>query len=385
MDGAARREEVAMSDLFESINGIRGHRNADHYESNKKAAGLAALIKIVRGAYNEYCKPGATAGGIYDEMRDKLYDQIIKVITPESLARFIQDCRLNDFCVSSAQFNLYGIFTGVLLDILTEKERAQGREAAISIDGGGARFDMLFYGAKNIGRLFISNFTGNRICADIGGDKGKVGLVSVSFCSGEDILSGAGNSRGKRKGKNEGEGGIHGTVIAAAIKGNGVLSGASNFSNIVGFKIDGRCALYAAGKTDGANDAGGITAGAACSIAGFDITGPDALNRIGGNIDKVIAMNVNGHNALRLPEGAIRTMVCENVFGTGALAGVVRGAAAVETLAYKNTPALGLVDIDGMVSGEEFYDRYEKIIEATKMRAVYKSLAAIYSKNGGGR
>ncbi len=379
-----------MSDLFESINGIRGHRNADHYESNKKAAELAGLINIVRGAYHEYCKSGATAGGIYDEMRDKLYDKVMNVITPESLARFIQDCRLNDFCVSSAQFNLYGILTGVLLDILTEKERAEGREAALSIDGGGARFDMLFYGAKNIGRLFISNFTGNRICADIGRDKGKVDLVSVSFCSGDGILSGAGSSRGscgrgRGKGKIEDEGGIHGTVIAAAIKGNGVLSGASNFSNIVGFKIDGRCALYAAGKADGANDAGGITAGAACSIAGFDITGPDALNRISGNIDKVIALNVNGHNALRLPEGAIRTMVCENVFGTGALAGVVRGAAAVETLAYKNTPALGLVDIDGMVSGEEFYDRYEKIIESTKMRAVYKSLAAIYSKNGGGR
>lgn len=392
-----------MADILDCLKGLKGYRDASRYEDARMKEEIARLGVIARSTYANDRWKDASPAEIYDGLREKIAESVSCALTPAALAGFVRGFGLENFRASGSQFNLYGIFAGVLLDLLTEKERRAGRETVISIDGGGARFDMLFYGARNVGRLFLSNFNGDMICADIGGGTGRVELVSVAFCSGDGILSGAGGkshdggsgaaaarsevreTAGGKEGPAEGAK-LNGTVIAAVIKGNDTLARVSNFANIVGYRLEGRRALYRAGRGGGDYDgacAGTVNAadeGTAGTIAAFDITGPDALNLVGGSVEKVIASGVKGHNALRLPEGIIKTMVCENISGVGALAGVVRGAVSVETIAYKNTPALDGARVEGMVRGDDDYERYERIVESTKLRAIYKSLAAMYPR-----
>ncbi|MCX6710243.1 MAG: hypothetical protein NTV63_04830 [Candidatus Woesearchaeota archaeon] len=76
-----------------------------------------------------------------------------------------------------------GLFSGVLLDILTERNRKQKKKTIIKIDGKGAKFSYLFYGARNFDEIYLSNFNGRYICAKIGSE-GRGGIAALSRIDG---------------------------------------------------------------------------------------------------------------------------------------------------------------------------------------------------------
>ncbi len=79
-----------------------------------------------------------------------------------------------------------GLYTGCLLSILTDKNKAQNKPTKLYIDGGGARFDYLFHSARHVDELIVDNFEGISPCNGVGED-GYANLVAITNCKGDNI------------------------------------------------------------------------------------------------------------------------------------------------------------------------------------------------------
>ncbi|MBT5022888.1 hypothetical protein HOK51_07700 [Candidatus Woesearchaeota archaeon] len=90
------------------------------------------------------------------------------------------------------------VYSGILIDLLTERNKSEDKSTSFYFNGNGNRFDLLFFGAKNIGELIVDNFIGEGICLSVGADNGKVNLVAAINCHPEYGLFGfAGMDKGE--------------------------------------------------------------------------------------------------------------------------------------------------------------------------------------------
>lgn len=162
-----------------------------------------------------------------------------------------------------------GFFTGLLLQLWTE--RSKGNGARFCIKGRGARFDYLFHAANNIDELIVSGFAGEHICSEIGNRRGAANLVVLSNIQGDYAGDRIGCYNGKVNrvigtdikgyrplfGLGFSEGRIK-QVIAARVQGENILQDCADeigmIKQIICAGLEGDHALYEAGGDDGRID-----------------------------------------------------------------------------------------------------------------------------------
>ena len=104
-----------------------------------------------------------------------------------------ESIELEEYCKSRPGVFALGIYSSILLDKLTEKNKEKGESTKIHVAGDGTRFDFLFSCAENIDELIIENFKGNCIGSCIGGKKGNANTLQISNCEGNNIGTAIGN------------------------------------------------------------------------------------------------------------------------------------------------------------------------------------------------
>lgn len=89
-----------------------------------------------------------------------------------------------------------GLYSGYLLSTLTARNKKKRKNTAFHLDGHGARFDYLFFSAKTIDKLVITNFKGKGICSHAG-RAGSLNTLIVDRCEGGDIGYNIGYDKGR--------------------------------------------------------------------------------------------------------------------------------------------------------------------------------------------
>jgi len=102
--------------------------------------------------------------------------------------------------VEKNKASILGLYTGCLLDLLTERRREQGLETCFYINGQGRKFDYLFSFAKHVDKVIVDNFNARSICSYIANGGGKANLVLVMNCKGDFIASDVGSDKGSNVG-----------------------------------------------------------------------------------------------------------------------------------------------------------------------------------------
>ncbi len=124
----------------------------------------------------------------YDKGRSILYkrvEDLLKDVKFEvaDLETFV-DINI-DYKADLYEKAILGSYSGCLLELLTRRNRAEGKETKVYINGNWGRFDDLFYDAEQVDELVVENFKGNNICRNIGtGDNGRVNKLVVNNIDG---------------------------------------------------------------------------------------------------------------------------------------------------------------------------------------------------------
>lgn len=178
-----------------------------------------------------------------------------------------------------------GAYTGILLQILTERKREKGKNTRFYINGQENNFNFLFYGAKDVGDLIVENFKGTYICSMLGGMTTGQRPSSINIAAGIGLEgSNAFSSCSTLDGK--------GIIIGKNIKGNHVMQFAG-IGNKIGLAlaqdIEGDFALSetAAGE------------GEAKFIFAENIKGDYCFENAGvdeGEVDVAYARNISGED-----------------------------------------------------------------------------------------
>ncbi|MBT5022028.1 hypothetical protein HON01_04330, partial [Candidatus Woesearchaeota archaeon] len=186
-----------------------------------------------------------------DVIYDSCLDQVRSVInTPnfdqKHIIDFIHATSNNDFDKVSNELN--GLFSGVLLQVLTEHYHKENAKASFCFDGDNIKFDCLFYRCRCVDELLIENFQGDFVGNKIGSSGGKVNILVGKNIKGYQSLAGAG-----RKGN-------AGLVFGEDLTGGICLNGCGFIGNVdivVGYKIRGDGVMQAIGS--GKDDVKGRT------------------------------------------------------------------------------------------------------------------------------
>ena len=180
-----------------------------------------------------------------------------------------------------------GLYTGILLHILTKRNSKKGKKTQFYINGRGNKFDYLFYFAKEVDELTIESFTGDNICDSIASYEGKANKITLNNNKGNDTAWNAGGNQGNIK-----------TLIINNNKGNQTAqyagSDQGNIKTLIINNNKGNNTAYHAGSFQGNintliinNNKGNQTAW----NAGYT-----------GNINKIIINNSKGKNIAECAE-----------------------------------------------------------------------------------
>ena len=146
--------------------------------------------EVMAGKYNEFVE--ITSHSLYSDINEYLKGSDISYdldYNEEDIAALVlSKCNSN---YNNHQSMIFGLYTGNLLHILTERNRDIGKKTRIYINGNGSRFDYLFYKAREVDELVVENLRGHAICAGIG-YMGNVDRVFVSNIQGDNSLMFAG-------------------------------------------------------------------------------------------------------------------------------------------------------------------------------------------------
>lgn len=106
-------------------------------------------------------------------------------IDEEELTQIIH--ALGALAVEEEQKKVIGLYSGALLEVLTQRQRERGEPTKFYMNGEGMRFDYLFANAQNIGDVTIDNFTGEYIGCAMLATQGTAGKIAIINCKGERI------------------------------------------------------------------------------------------------------------------------------------------------------------------------------------------------------
>ena len=163
---------------------------------------LEDLTEAYDGVFERYIKGSRyriPVDEIYEDMYNHLEKDVLHDIsyTKGDLDDFIHS-KGNTSSNNYSQF--LGFYTGCLLDLLTERNRAAGLSTTFYFDGKGISFDYLFTNARNVDKLIVDNFEGHHICSEIATSGDKVNMVVLMNIEGDCL--------GYRIGSRNGEAGL---------------------------------------------------------------------------------------------------------------------------------------------------------------------------------
>ncbi len=207
------REKVALDHLMEAADEI-----TDKY---------APIIKDIwhnASMYDQDHLINACYMDIYDFLRNKRLKHVQFDENTLSNLIYMKSTKKNKKDDFSYKPNALGLYTGCLLQLLTERNRAAGLPTSFYFNGEGERFDYLFNHAKNVDEIIVDNFRGKQLCSYIASFGGNVNKIMLTNCdgfysnSGEKIASydgragyiiGINNSRCEFKSCVQNEGKVH--------------------------------------------------------------------------------------------------------------------------------------------------------------------------------
>jgi hypothetical protein len=266
--------------MFKDFKGIEKER-----EEKVNTSNLDYLLEICDEVVVEHKKVllKQTEDKDLSQLCTSVYEQIKKTIdfSEQDLKDLIFTKANKDFEIREAQ--AIGIYTGILLQILTERNKEEGKKTRFYINGKGNKFDYLFHSANIIGDLIVENFRGKFICAflekDDAGD--SINVVAGIGLEGDWALSACGSKNSED------------IVIGKNIKGDSALEGTgvgSRTGMALAQDIEGDSVFFATaarGKTN--------------FVFAENINGDNALERAGsdeGKIDVIYARNISGEYPL---------------------------------------------------------------------------------------
>lgn len=224
----------SLSSVFDALEGIEPARNV----RVRQKTSLEKLL-ILADAFLQEPIDEVTAyigveyfGEILIEYSSKKYEQLSKQLADVP----IDEATLEEFVFSMLNSDhsedkglALGVFTGILAQIVTERNQAQGKRTRIYINGNGNKFDYLFYGANNVDEIFLQNLRGNDICSYI---QNASRLVGVGLF-GNSIFDECGDFR-KEKTKRVKE------VVVIGVNGNHNLNNLKNVVHLTAVGMNGQ-------------------------------------------------------------------------------------------------------------------------------------------------
>lgn len=226
------------------LSGFCGLEGIDHARNIivKEQTTLEKLIEIERRIVPEFASLLSNTPQD-DNLQDSKRDDYIELVCLQLYNRLketeLAGVELNEEAISSFvsvisnnEYNYHdslalGYFTGNLVTILTQRNRAKGISTKIHVNGSGNKFNRLFYGVKEADELVIDGFEGDYICSLAGTLGGRITSLVIQNCKGEHLASGAGSWLGRLDNlcmiDNKGKGAAHGVGSNSGVAGNVVV------------------------------------------------------------------------------------------------------------------------------------------------------------------
>lgn len=324
---------------------------------------LEKLIEIERRIVPEFAS--LLSKTPYDQEREGKRDDYIEKVCLQLYNRLketeLAGVELNEADISSFvtvmsnnEYKHYdsealGYFTGNLVTILTQRNRAKGNPTKIYINGSGNKFNYLFYGVKEADELVIDGFEGEYICSLAGTLGGRITSLVIQNCKGKHLASGAGSWLGRLDNlcmiNNKGEGAAHGVGSNSGVAGNVVVinqEGDETASGIGG--VHGRVGNVIIINNKGKEAAESIAwcQGSANKVIILNNEGDEAAEYCAqqqGRIGYLIILNNKGKNAaneVAKSRGQVDTVLIMDNVGNGAARGAGAYDGHVEDLILMN-------------------------------------------------
>ncbi|MBW3018305.1 hypothetical protein KY325_04040, partial [Candidatus Woesearchaeota archaeon] len=260
--------------LFDKFNGIHAEREIRVQEKNS----LEHLIQVGDRVVKEYLHRLEQEDGEGDEaafakmMHENcalLEKELEKVkFTEEDLRSYIltkANTEETTGKVTGLLSAMYGMYTSILLESLTNRNKEEGKRTRFYVNGQGSRFDMLFGFARKIDSLYVENFTSD----GIGGMAGWMGNINI--------------------------------LIAKDIKGDALFGDLAEYKGkinlIIAKNIDGDALLEIDGNSPVNDSDEGCDIGL---IIAENVKGESCFKKIGrhGKVGMIIAKNIEGKDVL---------------------------------------------------------------------------------------
>ncbi len=193
--------------MFDSLRGIKKERDVQERE----LVALDYLLEREEKVRKEWA--GKISDKNVNDIKTDLYSplyqscQNLPSFTASDLQALISAKANNGYDENESR--ALGLYTSVLLHLLTEREQQQGRRAEVEIDLQGGSFSYLFYFAGMADIVQVKNVVGKCTCAYMGSFGGRVQELYLTDCEGNYAAWTAGRNHGKV-----------GTLMISGNKGN---------------------------------------------------------------------------------------------------------------------------------------------------------------------
>lgn len=157
------------------------------YVQNKVLANLKGVGDEVVKRFSSKMPPIANFWGV--EGRRKTYDTISHFVS-ERIDSVYSESDITSLVLGSEadlskqEKTVLGLYTGILVDLLTQRNNAENKRTVIHVDGHGMEFPCLFSGARYFDEIYVKNFTGDEICSNLGSDGGEGNNVLIMNVNG---------------------------------------------------------------------------------------------------------------------------------------------------------------------------------------------------------
>ncbi|MBI2668660.1 hypothetical protein HYX14_02345 [Candidatus Woesearchaeota archaeon] len=343
--------------LFDDLKGIQKERDVQE----RKATTLEQLLQREKEAVTEFA--GKFADKSWKEIKSGIYVPLyrslreIEPFTAADLQSLVLAKANNNYDKNEAQ--ALGLYTGVLLHLLTERAHKKRRTANIEIDLYENSFSYLFYYAERADTVRVKNVVGTDTCAFMGSYKGQVGTIVISENKGDWAAEWAGSYKGQV-----------GTIVISKNKGDGAAEWAGRDGGQVGtIVISGNKGANAAHRAGSDN-------GQVGTIVISENKGDWAAHGAGSYAGKVgtIVISENKGDWVAYWAGSdggkVGTIVISKNEGNGATELVGSDGGRIDTLAlYKAGTNPGInATAHKIITGREALELYNQIMQREELR-----------------
>lgn len=179
--------------MLEELKGI----NKEREEKGREKSTVEYLLETCNEVIQEYKTKITNNYNKMQEVYQAMYKKIEKKLpeyNEKDLTSLIFTKANNEH--DKKESTALGLYTGILLHILTKRNQKKGKKTQFYINGKGNKFDYLFYFAKEVDELTIESFTGDNICECIASYEGKANKITLNNNKGNYTAWYAGSDQG---------------------------------------------------------------------------------------------------------------------------------------------------------------------------------------------